>query len=249
MIDQPDHVRAEQASRMLTTLLATEPFQADRVKQCIGLHGRRHLLKIVPDASELLEPVVVRKMLRRLVGVCVFPDQLCTIGLSIIELPNAFERYLGLVTSTFADVIGLEYPDTTTAILTQKLADLDPQSPWVDVLTSIVAHLKSNRIWDGLPECKELDLSAEAAATYRSHRRREQREIHEAAEQKSVFAQLSLQLHLKYGRSIATRMGERFGAVTELQHHSIQIELPRSERVDPLAGQLRRLTFIQDGDT
>ncbi len=79
------------ACRYVTRLLVAEPFQAVAVKEAFSYFGSRFGLVI--DATELQPqtPSLVRKVLRRVLGTCVLPDQLCALLYSLTGFPDAVE--------------------------------------------------------------------------------------------------------------------------------------------------------------
>lgn len=134
-----------------------------------------------------------------------------------------------------------EYPYTT-----QRLLDsVDAESKaTVTVIAEAASMLKQQAdALEQAPRLKEFALSREERIALQGLKLREQREIHHHAEQSSVLLAFMKQSHFKYSRDAVveiTVQGQTFEQVLSMQSHGVSIELPLSERLEPLTGPLRR---------
>jgi hypothetical protein len=142
-----------------------------------------------------------------------------------------------------------EYPYTTQRLLEGADAEWKANFP---IIAKAVSMLKQQA--DALeqePRLKELALSRKEQIALQGLKLREQREIHRHAEQPSVLSAFVKQSHFKYSHDVAvetTAQGQTFEQVISMQSHGIWVELPLSERLDPLTGRLRR-NRLWDGTT
>ncbi|HDS1227352.1 hypothetical protein I5U05_003200 [Stenotrophomonas maltophilia] len=96
---------------------------------------------------------------------------------------------------------------------------------------------------DGLPQLRELDMTADMRLLYSSLKRSEHREIHRRAEEASVFHGLLHQVRLKYAIRPVIEVRSEAGTqemVVPMSSHELSVELPLSEHTDPVLGRMRR---------
>jgi hypothetical protein len=134
-----------------------------------------------------------------------------------------------------------EYPYTTQRLLDDADAELKAALP---VLAEAASMLKQQAdALEQAPRLKEFALSREERIALQGLKLREQREIHCHAEQHSVLRAFAKQSHFKYSREAVveiTAQGQTFEQVLSMQSHGASVELPLSERLEPLTGPLRR---------
>lgn len=99
------------------------------------------------------------------------------------------------------------------------------------------------RILEGLPQLRELAMTADMRLLHSSLKRNEQREIHRRADEASVFRSAFHQVRLKYGSRPVVEVRSEEGTqemAIPMFSHEFSVELPLSELTDPLAGRARR---------
>ena len=91
-------------------------------------------------------------------------------------------------------------------------------------------------------------MSAGNRDIVRRHRLREQRSIHQQAEEASVMMQFVTRAHFKYAREVALPF-EAGGITTEqtltMQEHELTLELPFLAMSDPLGNSSRRRRLLR----
>jgi hypothetical protein len=133
-----------------------------------------------------------------------------------------------------------EYPLTTMRLLSST------ESAFRDlaIAKEASAYLESQDAWlEEQSGLRELAMSPEMRLTLSSMKRNESREIHRHSQEKSVFASLFTAQHFKYAHKTAVEfaVGAEVKETTlEMSAYSISVELPLSERVDPVAGKVTR---------
>jgi hypothetical protein len=134
-----------------------------------------------------------------------------------------------------------EYPYTTKRLLDRVDAE---SKATLTVIAEAATILKQQAdALEQAPRLKEFALSREERIALQGLKLREQREIHRHAEQSSVLLAFVKQSHFKYSRDAAveiTAQGQTFEQVLSMQSHGVSVELPLSERLEPLTGPLRR---------
>jgi len=134
-----------------------------------------------------------------------------------------------------------EYPMTTQRLLEAVDAETVAAFPAIAQAASILKQ--ESAALDEAPQLKEFALSREERIALEGIKLREQREIHRHAEQSSVLMAFVKQSHFKYSHETVIEVmaqGQTFEQRLSMQAHRVAIELPISERLDPLTGPLRR---------
>ncbi len=99
------------------------------------------------------------------------------------------------------------------------------------------------RILDGLPQLRELGMTADMRLLHSSLKRNEHRDIHRRADEASVFRGVFREVRLKYAnRPVIEVQGEEGTQEMAIPmfSHEFSVELPLSELTDPVIGRFRR---------
>lgn len=133
-----------------------------------------------------------------------------------------------------------EYPWTTRRLLSSWVKGAGADARAVEAL----AVLTDQEDWiANQPRLREFAMTPEMSSMFAGLKRNESRYIHRLSRQKSVFAQFCSTHQFKYSNRTAVEsvMG---GLVQEypleMGEYEIEVELPQSERTDPVGGALRR---------
>lgn len=133
-----------------------------------------------------------------------------------------------------------EFPWTTRQLLSPE------SSPFksVEMANEALAALEKQETWlEGLPRLREFAMTPEMRLILSSLKRSENRAIHRHSMETSVFAQFVTTQHFKYANKTAVEfvVGEAVKETTlEMSPYSLSVELPLSERTDPVSGATRR---------
>jgi hypothetical protein len=138
-----------------------------------------------------------------------------------------------------------EFPRTTRRLLASESSPFKSSEKGKEVLTA----LEQNEIWlESLPRLRELAMTTEMRLTLSSLKRRESRDIHRHASEKSIFSQLFTTQHFKYANKTSIEIiteNQVQETTLEMFPFSVSTELPLSERTDPAIGAARRKTLWQ----
>lgn len=232
----------------VTRMLLAEPPDFPALRAFITNVGARTDLGLDLEQIENLDAAGLAKVTRRVLGVCVFGPALCSLVFSLTQLKDAERRTFSIVGDVFGNHISDEFPNTTREFLQARLASTAESSSLWALIEDLLRHMQEREeLYDELPKLQELRPAHEKLQSYRVAMLKQQREILERAEQRSVFASLFPKINLKYGRSVITEIQGKFTDPTHLKQLSHSIELPRSELRDPVAGILRRDAYWKAG--
>lgn len=236
----------ESPSVTVTRLLLAEPPNYPELRDYITKISAKSDLLLDLNSIESLDATGLAKLTRRILGVCVFGPSLCSLIFSLTRLKDAETRVFSIVGDVFGNYISDEFPNTTREFLQQKMTGSVAGTPMRSLIEDLLRHISEReKLYDELPTLKELRPAHEKLQSYRIAVFKQQREVLEQAEKRSVIASLFSKVNLKYGKSVITRFQGKFTEPTHLKRISHSIELPRSELRDPVAGILRRDSFLK----
>jgi len=133
-----------------------------------------------------------------------------------------------------------EFPWTTRRLLSSE----DSPFTSVEKANEALRALEEQETWlEGLPRLREFAMTPEMRLTLSSLKRSESRAIHRHSKEGSVFSQLFTTQHFKYANKTAVEfvVGDKIKETTlEMSPYSLSVELPLSERTDPVSGAARR---------
>ncbi|RIJ85163.1 hypothetical protein RSP822_17140 [Ralstonia solanacearum] len=202
-----------------------------------------------PDVAAFVQanPAARTKAIRRLVGLCYNGAAIAGFLADLAADASTESWALQAFSEVLGNYLRVEYPAETRSFLEARL----PLAAARSKLQRLMKRgLNSIREWDdvlkALPVLKELQPAQEKLITLRLADQKRNREINRCAREKSVFAKLATQVHIKQGRKVVTKMPDGTSAVTPLIPHSVHFEIPGSEVADPLLGHLARHRFLAD---
>lgn len=139
----------------------------------------------------------------------------------------------------------VEYPHATEEFLRGRTRAAERRKPFAHVYRGVYANvLRWRLVLRRLPQLAELRPTDAQLQALRALRQRVNREIMRGAAERSVFASIFTNVHLAQGHRFATHTIHGTPQVAEMQQASHSIELPSSERADPVGGMLRRVQAL-----
>lgn len=183
-------------------------------------------------------------LVRRTIGY-VFEDGLLhSLIWSLINSEAAVNKALGTVHEIFINRLGYDYPNFTIKFIEEKLEKGNLAAEIQLMSNSIILSIKNyQNTLDSLPQLTELKPSHSKVRLFAKERQKQMHKATEAAQEKSVFAQLVTRVHLKAGRSSFSRRDNSYSEKMHLSSHSYSITIPRSEVIDPVGSERERLMF------
>lgn len=185
------------------------------------------------------------KAARRLLALTHHGPTLCQFSALIAEMTTLGPERLNLA-GQMLDKAFAEYPGATEEFLNAKTSILPRSVPEAHVFRGVYANaLRWRRVLARLPQRKELRPSDAELQVLRGRNRRMNREIMRMAAERSIFKDIVTSMHMAQGRKFATHT--KFGPpqVAEMTESSHFVELPSSERADPMRGQLERSNLLR----
>ena len=141
----------------------------------------------------------------------------------------------------------VEYPSSTEEFLKRKVGLVSRTSTFSHVYRGVYANtLRWKRVLRQLPNLQELRPTDAQLLKFGQLRARQNAEILRIAEERSVFAQISTKINIRQGHRFASHT--KFGPpqIAEMSQLSRSMELPSSERADPVGGILRRAGLLRN---
>lgn len=192
------------------------------------------LLAGVPD-SDLLY------LARRLIGYLIDPEQLLSLALSLLAIPDAARRVFAFMRSLLIDEIGYDYPGTTIRRVEAVLPAVT-DAAMRELLGEIKQRLQADMAQlDGLPRLKELAAPPALRRAFQKARGKQMEQAMASAQAGSILQQLVTRVHLKGGEGSFQYMPEvqRYTEPMKLKSMSYSFELPRRESLDPVGNAYR----------
>lgn len=224
------------ADGQATAKAAASILAAARTEDPIDIEFDREILDTATEADLLY-------LAKRMFGFLLEPKQMLSLALSLIELRDAKVRVFPLLHWMLYEQLGYDYPQTTSNAL-QKRAMQETDSDIKELLGSITARLEADMAsLHTLPHLRELEVPRSLHRDFAKARSKAmQRSMREAAKQ-SFFAQIATQIHIKAGESSFQHLDESWTEPMHFTSHSVSIEMPRREVLDPIGNAFRRWTF------
>lgn len=192
------------------------------------------LLAQVPD-SDLLY------LTRRLIGYVINAEQLLSLALSLLAIPDATRRVFPFMRSLLIDEIGYDYPGTTIRRLEAELPTVTIAGTR-ELLEEVKQRLQADMAQlDGLPRLKELAPPPVLRRAFQKARAKQMGLAMASAQSGSILQQLVTRVHLKGGEGSFQYMPEvqRYTEPVKLKSMSYSFELPRRESLDPVGNAYR----------
>ena len=233
--------RAEDFTKLLTGWLVTEnvTFPAIRslLSRCavgqapVGLDG---------GAFAAAQPARKVAAARRLLALTHNGPVLCSFIASLAETPTLQPYGLEFAAQMLNEAFA-EYPAATEEFLKARTRPAERRKPFAHVYRGVYANaLRWRRVLVRLPQLNEFRPTDAQLHALRAMRQRVNRDIMRGVAERSIFAALVTNVHVAQGRRFATHTAHSAPQVATMQEASHAIELPSSERADPVGGMLQR---------
>lgn len=140
-----------------------------------------------------------------------------------------------------------EFPSAAHAFLKAKAHAAPKGSHFRAMYRSLYCNaLIWRRELGRLPVAGELQAESRQAQALWAMQNRHNRDILRGARAQSIFASMSINLHIAQGQRVVSHQGMQTSAIVDLQSHSQTMELPNSEIADPVGGVLRRWKLLRN---
>ena len=177
---------------------------------------------------------------RRLLGYLIDGGQLLSLALSLLRLRDAAHRVYPLMPWLLGQEIGYDYPDTTIQRL-RGAAEAASDDAERQLLDGIRAGLEADMAaLESLPRLKMLAPPAELRRGFRKARAKQMEAAMREGESRSVLRQIFQSVTIKAGTSFFQQLDDHYTEPTAMAAHSISMELPRREALDPIGNDYRR---------
>jgi hypothetical protein len=227
------------------------------LKPKVSFGALRSLLHHTFVAPELLHPDLEQftaadeksrvRAVRRLLGCSTSGEGIAQFMFSLASCPALQPWGQEAFRDVCQNYLLVEFPHAIRQFLNIKSKTLERSSSLGKCIRAVSRAIKS---WDAvlrtLPLARELRPSEANLLTMRVTQIREQREIFRQARARSVFASSVTQFNSKQGTAVITRIAGQPPVLIQLKTFSHALELPSSERSDPLWGYMQRLMYLKD---
>ena len=180
-----------------------------------------------------LDAPSLKYLARRTLGYIVHEEPLLSLTFSLLNTKDAANRTFALVHELLCNQIGRDYVRATLdAMEANKEVHLDARAMLKSAHTQLSQYINSI---EALPRLQELRPPSHLRRSIQLRRSKEMRKSTEAAEEKSIFRQLSTQIPLKAG---VGWFAVKDGTISETQHlqsFSHSVSLPRRSTADPVS--------------
>jgi hypothetical protein len=227
--------KPEQLSSLLTRwLLADEPQLGVSSSALVSMLWVSRFKKptFAKGLVDELDALSLKYLARRMLGFIVHEEPLLSLTFSLLNTKDASNRTFALVHELLCNEIGRDY---VRATLDAMEANKETYPDARAMLTS--AHSQLNRYVnsiEALPRLQELRPPSHLRRSIQLRRSKEMRKSTEAAEEKSIFRQLSTQISLKAGVGWFAVKDGTIGETQHLQSFSHSVSLPRRSMADPV---------------
>lgn len=232
-------------TRQLTTWLLAEGVTFAAVRSLLARCGQRQAHATI-DPAVFAAATAHRKVVaaRRLLALTHDGPALCQFIGCLAESPALQPDGLNMASQMLNEAFA-EYPTATEEFLKERTRSVPRSEPFAVVYRGVYANvLRWRLVLRRLPLLNELKPTDAQLQALRAMRQRLNREIMRGAEEKSVLASIFTKVHLAQGRRFATHTPYGPPQIAEMQESSHSIELPSSERADPVGGMLRRASTL-----
>lgn len=186
-------------------------------------------------------PLARTKAVRRLLGLLGDGVALCQFAADIARMVSLGDAGIELASQMF-NLLKDEYPRATEDFLKPLAASALRRERGAQVFRGVYAIVMTwKRHLERLPKRPELHIGDADAMAFKTARMKQQREIHRGAEAMSVFASVMTKVHIAQGHRFTSHMQDGPSPINDMGHFSHAVELPSSERCDPMRGLLHRM--------
>lgn len=194
------------------------------------------------EVLDTLDEQVICNILYRIVGYEVFANPLSALLLSSLKREQCSPKVVNLVKSLLTDYVLYNYPHEAGNYLQKRLKDQGITQLEKEVIQVVLSD--SNQYFEDrqkLPRMKELQPSSKQTYLLRLAQWKQQEEMMERSEGRSIFTQMVTNVFYKYGRAFSGEREGVFSEPTPFVLHSISTEIPQGEHIDPVGHSYQRL--------
>ncbi|TBR11656.1 MAG: hypothetical protein EPO47_01535 [Rugosibacter sp.] len=239
----PEH--SDTFIRVLTEWLIAEDalFESIRALLLMCMAGRVQASLddvILGGASDKARTLVARRLLALANDGAVICNCLAVFAESSLLQPQGIRIAIDMLNDAFE-----EYPGATEKYLEEKVKTVAKNSPAGNMYRGVYANaLRWKRVLNQLPALNELRPSDPQLFALGQLRAKINRDVNRQARQMSVFASFAKTSHLLQGRRFVTRTPSGPPQIAEMKSFGQTIELPSSERADPIGGMIKRARLL-----
>jgi acetyl/propionyl-CoA carboxylase alpha subunit len=189
-----------------------------------------------------------RRMMARLIAYTHNGPSLCAFAAVFAESEKMQPDGLAIAKSIIEYTVQ-EYPDSSEKFFSEKKKMNVSSKKASSLYSSATEHLiRTKKERDALPNLDELKPSSSQRLAMIHQDIKVNREINRAAEEKSIFSSIAKKVRILQGKKVATIMYDGRTSITEMGNMNYSIELPRSERADPIGGLIRRISWLEGAE-
>lgn len=235
-------------ARVLTAWLLYENVNFDSLKSLISAGVARRTTALLDQRAFAGATTEQRfKAARRVLGLTHHGPTLCKFAEAILEMTSLGDERL-VLGEELLHLVYAEYPGAMEEFLKSKRLTFPKDSLEGVVYRSLYASaLAWRRVLQRLPVRRELHISDKQRQILGARSRRIQRVAMRTAHRGSVFYDMVNHVNIAQGHKFASHFEGGAPVITELRSMSHSVELPSSERADPMRGLLERMQLRKDG--
>ncbi|MEM9272032.1 MAG: hypothetical protein AAGA80_03565, partial [Cyanobacteria bacterium P01_F01_bin.143] len=234
------HLLAFEMNRNFNSILVKVDDELERNKNPI--------LSLMKEVLDTLDETNTIYVLLRIVGYVINTQSLCKLLLSALAKESITQEIIDLVTNLLVDYVLFNYPGEATEYLNKRRKIEKISTIECDVIDQALS--KSKKYLDNrnqLPLLKEFQVPIQKTYLYRLARWKQQNEIREAGEAKSIFRFIMPERLFLYGKAVSSEQKGEITQPTPLIPMSTSYEIPQGELIDPIGQVLLRLHWKQIG--
>ena len=206
------------------------------------------ILALRKEVVDTLDETTTRYVLLRIVGYVINTQSLCKLLLSALAKEPISQEIIDLVTDLLVDYVLFNYPGEATEYLNTRKKINNITKVEYDVIEQALSKSKEyldNR--NKLPALKEFQAPIQKTYLYRLAKWKQQNEIREAGEAKSIFRFIMPERLFLYGKAVSSEQKGEITQPTPLISMSTSYEIPQGELIDPLGQAWSRIHWQQIG--
>jgi len=206
------------------------------------------ILALRKEVLDTLDETTTICVLLRIVGYVINTQSLCKLLLSALAKEPISQEIIDLVTDLLVNYVLFNYPGEATDYLNARRQIESITKVERDVIDQALSTSKEyldNR--NKLPPLKEFQASIQKTYLYRLAKWKQQNEIREAGEAKSIFRFIMPERLFLYGKAVSSEQKGEITQPTPLIPMSTSYEIPQGELIDPLGQAWSRIHWQQIG--
>jgi hypothetical protein len=196
------------------------------------------------EVLDTLDEQIICNILYRIVGYGIYASSLSALLLSSLKCEHCSPKVISLVQELLTSYVLYNYPREAGDYLQKRLQEQSITQPERDVIQSALST--SNQYFEDrqkLPRLKELQPSSKQTYLLGLAHWKQQAEMMERSEGRSIFAQMVTNVVYKYGRAFSDERNGAFSEPTPFVLLSVSTEIPQGERIDPIGQLYKRMRW------